>query len=296
MDFLGAKRTVLIVDDDKTFRRLARELLQETCAPIQILEAEDGLKGITMIHNQKFDLMLLDLNMPKADGKTVMRAIYELRENQRPSNVLVISGRFESEKTVPSSSGIFSFMGKPFNSEALVSYVQNCFNKTNAPVKPRGVIDVKMVNPFIESTLKVLDINAGITAEKKNLYIRKDDVLKGDVTALLPLQGALIKGSMALSFEQPVFLSLVNAMLGENYTEINEENSSCIGELCNQIFGLAKTQLNEMGHKLVHTLPTIITGREHKISHFVKGDTIVIEFATKIGDFFIETVFTDIHT
>lgn len=269
---------------------MTRELLQKNCAPIQILEAEDGLKAITMIHNQKFDLILLDLNMPRADGKTVMRAIYEVKEKERASHVLVISSRFENEK-VPSSSGIFSFMSKPYNSETLVSYVQNCFNRTSSGSKSRGVIDVSMVNPFIEATLKVLDINAGITAVKKDLYIRKDDILKGDVTALISLHGSLYKGSMALSFEQSVFLSLVNAMLGENYTEVTEENSSCIGELCNQIFGLAKTQLNELGHKLAPSLPTIIVGREHRISHFVRGDTIVIEFSTKIGDFFIETVF-----
>ena len=199
-----------------------------------------------MINNQKFDLILLDLNMPKVDGKTVMR-LYEQKEKQRPAHVLVISSSFENEKTIPAARGIFSFMGKPFNAEALTSYVERCFNKTPLLSKTHTVIDVKRVNPFIEATLKVLDINAGITAEKKNLYIRKDDVLKGDVTALLPLHGGQYRGSMALSFEQPVFLSLVNRMLGENYSEITDENSSCIGELCNQIFGLAKTQLNEMG-------------------------------------------------
>ncbi len=293
MELLSTKKTVLIVDDDKTFRRMVRELLEKVCSPVQILEAEDGFKGITMINNQKFDLILLDLNMPKVDGKTVMRAIYEQKEKQRPAHVLVISSSFENEKTIPAARGIFSFMGKPFNAEALTSYVERCFNKTPLLSKTHTVIDVKRVNPFIEATLKVLDINAGITAEKKNLYIRKDDVLKGDVTALLPLHGGQYRGSMALSFEQPVFLSLVNRMLGENYSEITDENSSCIGELCNQIFGLAKTQLNEMGHQLAHSLPTIITGRAHRISHFVKGDTIVIEFSTKIGDFYIETVFSD---
>ncbi len=293
-DILSPKRTVLIVDDDKTFRTLMGELLREAYPSVQILEAEDGVKAITMMNNQRFDLVLLDLNLPKADGKTVIRAIYEFKEKQRPSNVLVISGSFASAKTVPSASGIFSFMSKPYDREALLSYVKNCFRKINSPSSARGTIDVKLVNPFIEATLKVLDINAGITAEKKNLYLRKDDVLKGDVTALLPMHGALIKGSLALSFEQSVFLSLVNAMLGENYTEVTVENSSCIGELCNQIYGLAKTQLNEMGHKLVHSLPTIITGRDHKIAHLIKGDTIVIEFATQLGNFFIEAVFSDI--
>ena len=78
-------------------------------------------------------------------------------------------------------------------------------------------------------------------------------------------------------------------MLGEKYTQINDENKDAVGEICNQIFGFGKKKLNEQGYQIESALPSVIVGNGHEISRLVKGIIITAKFKTEFGWFFVET-------
>jgi chemotaxis protein CheX len=79
-------------------------------------------------------------------------------------------------------------------------------------------------------------------------------------------------------------------MLGEEYTEINEENKDGVAELCNQIYGNGRISLNEKGFGLGSAIPTVIYGENHKISHAAQGPILASYFKTEYGRFVIECV------
>jgi CheY-like chemotaxis protein len=60
------KLTILIVEDESSFRRILRFKLSED--GYNVLEASDGIEGLEQVRSQKIDLILLDLVMPNMDG------------------------------------------------------------------------------------------------------------------------------------------------------------------------------------------------------------------------------------
>jgi two-component system chemotaxis response regulator CheY len=64
---------ILVVEDGITMRLFYRSLLE--AAGFHVAEAANGLEGYEKILTQKFDLMIVDVNMPKMDGYAMLRAI-----------------------------------------------------------------------------------------------------------------------------------------------------------------------------------------------------------------------------
>lgn len=68
-------KKILVVDDDSEILELHTRVVQQTSAAFQVLQAEDGLQALEIIHKQKPDLVLLDLLMPELDGFGVIEAM-----------------------------------------------------------------------------------------------------------------------------------------------------------------------------------------------------------------------------
>lgn len=66
---------ILIIEDEKEIQDILKELLNEVGYEVTV--ASDGLEGITLFQQQKFDLILLDIMMPKIDGYAVCEMIRE---------------------------------------------------------------------------------------------------------------------------------------------------------------------------------------------------------------------------
>ncbi|MFY7992638.1 MAG: chemotaxis protein CheX [Bacteriovoracaceae bacterium] len=152
-------------------------------------------------------------------------------------------------------------------------------------------IDVNFILPFIESTLEVLKVTASTQATKDKVYIKTGNEPSGDISAIVSMNSPKFLGSFAISFEEACFLEIVSNMLMEDYKTINEENRDAVGEICNQVFGMAKARMNdEMGLDIAKAIPTVIEGKKHTIKHMIDGKCITVKFNTTKGSFTIEAV------
>lgn len=77
-------KQILIVEDDKDYREVLTELLEEE--GFKVLDAENGQAGLDLIKNTDVDLVLLDLLMPQMDGVT----FYNHMRNALKKNIPVI--------------------------------------------------------------------------------------------------------------------------------------------------------------------------------------------------------------
>lgn len=77
-------------------------------------------------------------------------------------------------------------------------------------------------------------------------------------------------------------------MFGEEMKEINNEISDAVGELTNMISGQARKELEETGKVFHGAIPSVITGKNHKLIPMTKGHKIAIPFKTDSGIFTIE--------
>jgi len=117
-----AKR-ILTIDDSKTIRDMLNLTLSE--AGFEVLQAVDGEDGIDVLEKQqdRVDLVITDINMPKMDGYGVIRHI---RGQQRYNGMPVLVLTTESEKgkrNVAREAGATGWMVKPFDPERLIATI-----------------------------------------------------------------------------------------------------------------------------------------------------------------------------
>lgn len=151
-------------------------------------------------------------------------------------------------------------------------------------------MDVRLVNPFINATINVLETMAFVNVEAGKPYLKRDNVAVGDVSGVLGLTG-VANGTIAVTFEERCILTVVSNMFGETMSELNSEIADAVGELTNMISGQARRELEEMGKVFKAAIPSVVTGRNHSITHYSDGPKIAIPFNTDGGDFTIEVCF-----
>lgn len=150
-------------------------------------------------------------------------------------------------------------------------------------------IDVDFINPFILSTLNVLKVQAATTATHIQIY-KKDpkEKFSGDISGIIGIVSDSFNGSIVISFHAKTFLTIMNRMLGENYTEINKDIEDGAGEITNMIFGGAKNILNQKGLGIKTAVPMVVSGKEHSVQNTSNAIRVVVPFDSDAGEFWIE--------
>lgn len=150
-------------------------------------------------------------------------------------------------------------------------------------------IDVKIINPFLNSTKNVLETMCHTKAIAEKPKLKTSALTYGEVTGIIGMASENITGCMIVSFSRDCILQIVAKMLMEEVKErINDEIVDAVGELTNMICGGAKAELAKINHKFSLATPTMVVGTGMEISYHSSAPTILIPFNTEHGDFVVE--------
>jgi len=152
-------------------------------------------------------------------------------------------------------------------------------------------MDVKFINPVLTATLETLQMMANLKASPESPQLKSGVKAKGAVTSLLSMNGANIKGSLALSFTFPLLQQLAKTMLDLNIDKIDDVATDLAGELSNIVTGRSKALLYESGFDIDMATPSTIIGDAHSIDHKINAPVILMPFDTQFGPFFVEICF-----
>ncbi len=83
--------TILYVEDDEVIRQNAVEYLSRICA--KVFEAKDGLEALKVYKNQKPDVIISDIQMPKIDGLEMTRKI---RQNDKKTPIIIATAHTQN--------------------------------------------------------------------------------------------------------------------------------------------------------------------------------------------------------
>ena len=153
-------------------------------------------------------------------------------------------------------------------------------------------MNVQFINPFLEGTIDVLKTMAMLEPTVGKPYLKKGNQAKGDVSGIIGMTGSA-RGSLALSFSEKSILMIVSNMLGETYTEINDEVRDAVGEITNMISGVARKKLESQGYNILAAIPTVVSGKDHAILHVLGGPSIIIPFELGNDAFFVDVCLDD---
>ncbi len=114
-------KMILVVDDSATMRQLVKMTL--TRAGYEVVEAEDGGKGMEKATAQSFDMVLTDINMPGMTGLELLRNLRKLDQYKFTPIVLVTTESQVEKKAEGKTAGATGWIVKPFDPEQLVAVV-----------------------------------------------------------------------------------------------------------------------------------------------------------------------------
>ncbi|MGB4782946.1 response regulator [Candidatus Methylomirabilis sp.] len=114
-------KTILVVEDHQVSRDLVVELL--TAAGYIVLEAEDGLGLIERVKRERPNLILMDLQLPRIDGFTLIRQLKADAETREIPVLAVTAYTQPEQKASALDAGCAYYLTKPLDTQAVLSVV-----------------------------------------------------------------------------------------------------------------------------------------------------------------------------
>jgi len=124
---------ILVVDDDPQIRRVMRVTL--TGQGYEVDDAKDGEGALEKLRAHRFDLVLLDMNMPGMDGLEACRSI------RRQSDIAIIMLTVrdtESDKVEALDAGADDYITKPFSPPELLARIRAALRRSPSTLEPTG--------------------------------------------------------------------------------------------------------------------------------------------------------------
>ena len=115
----AARPRILVAEDDAAIRDLVSDVLEAT--DYTVVTAEDGAEALGIAHSQSFDLILIDLNMPRVDGETFCRT-YREWGGSTPV-ILLTAATAEDAAAAVETCGAVAYIPKPFDLDELLDIV-----------------------------------------------------------------------------------------------------------------------------------------------------------------------------
>jgi two-component system KDP operon response regulator KdpE len=124
------KGRVLIVDNDPQIRRMMRVTL--TAQGLEVGEARSGREALEGIGSTRYDLVILDINMPGIDG---LETCEQIRARSDVPIIMLTVRVAEEDKTQAFDSGADDYVTKPFSTPELLARVRAALRRKKSPLE-----------------------------------------------------------------------------------------------------------------------------------------------------------------
>lgn len=122
-------RRVLVVEDDPINQEVAQELLAVSLG-LAVDVVSDGLEALEKVQQVRYDMILMDIQMPVMDGLAATRAIRQLPDYVRTPILAMTANAFVDDRQRCLAAGMDDFIAKPVNPNVLFLIMQRWFERT----------------------------------------------------------------------------------------------------------------------------------------------------------------------
>src|SRR5699024_2277576 len=130
---------VLVVDDEKLIRDVIKEYL--LLEKMKVTEAENGEEAIDKVRNNDFDIIIMDIMMPKMDGYSACREIKKIKDIP----FIMLSARGEEyDKLIGFDLGIDDYVTKPFSPKELVARIKAITKRKDTKEEVYQIAGIKL--------------------------------------------------------------------------------------------------------------------------------------------------------
>jgi GAF domain-containing protein/FixJ family two-component response regulator len=183
---MTAERVLVVDDAQGVIDFLADYVLRPN--GYEVLTAMDGEEGLSKALDEKPDLIILDMEMPKMTGMEVLEAL-----NEKGSDIPVVVITFHGSETIAAQSfklGVKDYITKPFKMEEILEAIEKALNESRLQKeKSELMAELMKTNNELERRIKEFNILHGI-GQAMNTLLRLEDLLNRAVEAAVYVTGA----------------------------------------------------------------------------------------------------------
>jgi two-component system KDP operon response regulator KdpE len=158
---------ILVVDDDPQIRRVMRVTL--TGQGYVVDDAKTGEVALEKIRDERFDLVLLDMNMPGMDGLETCRSI---RSQSEIAIIMLTVRDSERDKVAALDAGADDYVTKPYNATELLARIRAALRRTPSMHGPSGRVTVRGRN--VRLTPKEFELLRYLTAHPNKVLPHRE--------------------------------------------------------------------------------------------------------------------------
>ncbi len=152
---------ILVVDDEASIRRTLRDILEYE--KYEVDETKDGVEALVKLKKEKYDVVIMDIKMPKMDG---MEALERIQMIAADTPVIMISGHANIDSAVEAvKKGAFDFISKPPDLNRMLITIRNAMDKSSL-VTEKKVLQRRVAK---SKTQEIIGNSAPITAIKDTI-------------------------------------------------------------------------------------------------------------------------------
>jgi signal transduction histidine kinase/DNA-binding response OmpR family regulator len=115
---------ILLAEDNKVNQKIAKIILQKQGCEVDI--ANNGVEVLSLLNQNRYDVILMDVQMPEMDGLTATQKIIEQYGNNRPIIIAMTANATDGDKEKCLKAGMDDYLSKPINRELLSEKLIYC--------------------------------------------------------------------------------------------------------------------------------------------------------------------------
>lgn len=161
------KKRILIVDDEKNIRNVISEYAKFD--GFETVEAEDGMEAVEICRNEDFDLIIMDIMMPKLDGYS---AVKEIRKTKHTPVIMLSARGEEYDKLFGFEIGVDDYVTKPFSPKELLARIRAVIKRSAPAEQTEGRETLKFEGLEIDMSGRVVKVDgvpASLTPKEYDL-------------------------------------------------------------------------------------------------------------------------------
>lgn len=169
-----ASHKILVIDDSNVIRNMVRDMLPK--GNFEVLEAKDGVQGLSLIQQERPNLIMLDFLLPRMSGWEVYQHIQNQPDLQSIPLVLMSGRKEEVTEKLQEPFEFFEFVQKPFDQKELFEAIKIAMAKAKkrppapVPVQTGGAAQAAAGGGDIQAlNEKIAKMQAEIDGLKKQM-------------------------------------------------------------------------------------------------------------------------------
>ncbi|NRA66538.1 MAG: response regulator [Pseudobacteriovorax sp.] len=272
----GKSYHVLVADDEPDLIDLITDILEDVKG-VKVTAASNGEKAIETLHEHYFDAIITDLNMPKVNGMQLIQTIKNNKAHQF-TPLYILSGEISSITSRFAQNNLVTELKKPFDPDQLIDLLESeVFGSKDVAHYHETVVEA-----FIDSSRDVMNCNFA-SFKPGSLTLCKDIDQTYDMTSYIGILGAGVRGNLIVNCDKLFIEDLLINLFGGDSSFIDEDISSYLGELTNQIAGGFTNKLKRYSLNLQITVPELSEGPKNPIVYLTKSSGLKIPIKTRKG-------------